>query len=357
MSHFTVAVVLPEYTKEALEQALQPFHEYECTGVKDKYVIKVECPDKINDYKTETLPCVIDKESGELFGTRYGEEVSPFWNRKGFGISSADELILPDNLVEKDLPATEVYPTLEDYLSDWCGIDVDGDSDYSLEEGKLYTYTNPNAKWDWWQIGGRWCGHFNMKPKYNMLYDDNALAREKGYSKGERSWTNKDEMVKGYDIIKKCDIDLETGFQEKFDEKLKHFEIYLEVAKQFPEYKTWDEVYGDDNITNTREVYWSQPILVELGKRLKEAFPDQYGWESPKPETFCFGEYDAYKNKIRYQTFGTYAILTDGEWMQKGEMGWFGCDTNVNGEWETKWFEIFNSIPDDHWIVVVDCHI
>ena len=38
MSHFTVAVVLPEYTKESLEQALQPFHEYECTGVKDEDV-------------------------------------------------------------------------------------------------------------------------------------------------------------------------------------------------------------------------------------------------------------------------------------------------------------------------------
>ena len=65
----------------------------------------------------------------------------------------------------------------------------------------------------------------------------------------------------------------------------------------------------------------------------------------------------AYKNKIRYQTFGTYAILKDGEWMQKGEMGRFGCDSNVNGDWETQWFEIFNAIPDDHWIVVVDCHI
>jgi len=302
MSHFTVAVVLPEYTKESLEQALQPFHEYECTGVKDEYV--------------KFIP-LTPEELSEV-SSKYIEE-------------------------------QQQYVSLEDFAREYYGYEVVNDV--------LGVTTNPNSKWDWWKIGGRWCGHFNMKPKYNMLYDDNALAREKGYSKGERSWTNKDEIVKGYDIIKKGDIDLETGFQEKFDEKLKHFEIYIEVAKQFPEYKTWDEVYGDDNIANSSEVYWSQPILVELDKRLKEAFPDQYGWESPKPETFCFGEYDAYKNKIRYQTFGTYAILKDGEWMQKGEMGWFGCDSNVNGDWETQWFEIFNSIPDDHWIVVVDCHI
>ena len=357
MSHFTVAVVLPEYSEEALKEALQPYHEYECTGVKDKYVIKVECPDKINDYETETLPCVIDRESGELFGTRYGEEVSPFWNRKGFGISSADELILPDNLVEKDLPATEVYPTLEDYLSDWCGIDVEEESDYSLEDGKLYTFTNPNAKWDWWRVGGRWRGHFNMKPKYNFLYDDRKLAKEKGYLKGDPSFYNKGEVVEGYDIIKKGDIDLETGFEENFQKKLKHFEIYLSVAKQHPEYKTWEEFTKDGFTENVKEKYWSQPILVELEGRLKKQFPDQYKWESPKPETFCNGDYQAYKDKIRYQMFGTYAILKDNQWIQKGDMGWWGCDSNVDADWETKWFEIFNSIPDDHWIVVVDCHI
>lgn len=357
MSHFTVAVVLPEYSEQALKDALQPYHEYECTGVNDQYVVKVESSNySYQDYLEDTLPCVVDKTTGGFFGTTYDDKVKPYWKRDGIGFSSRDELLLPDHLIEKELPAQEVYPEYTTYLKDWCGVDVEGDY-YTLEDGKLYTFTNPNAKWDCWQIGGRWCGHFKMKPKYNMVYDDRQVAREKGYMKGDSSFYNEDKVVEGYDIIRKGDIDLETGFEEKFHEQLKHFEIYLDVAKQYPDYKTWDEFTKDGFTQGVREAYWSQPILKELESRLKTAFPDSYGWSSPKPETFCNGDYEAFKNKVRYQLFGTYAILQDDNWMQKGEMGWFGCDSNVDSDWETKWFEIFDSIPDDHWIVVVDCHI
>ena len=357
MSHFTVAVVLPEYTEEALKEALQPYHEYECTGEKDQYVVKVEYSDySREDYQKETIPCVVDKDTGEFFGTKYGDKVKPYWKREGLTFSSKDQLILPDHLMESELPATQVYPEYTNYLKDWCGVDVESEY-FVLEDGKLYTFTNPNAKWDWWQIGGRWRGHFNMKPKYNFLYDDRKLAKEKGYLKGNPSFYNEGKIVEGYDVIKKGDIDLETGFEEKFQEKLKHFEIYLSVAKQYPDYKSWDEFTKDGYVDGVREAYWSQPILKELQTRLKEVCPDQYNWNSPKPETFCNGNYQAYKDKIRYQTFGTYAILKDKQWLQKGDMGWWGCDSNVDSDWETKWFEIFNSIPDDHWIVVVDCHI
>jgi hypothetical protein len=39
MSHFTVLVVTDTPDEDALTRALQPFHEYECTGTKDKYVV------------------------------------------------------------------------------------------------------------------------------------------------------------------------------------------------------------------------------------------------------------------------------------------------------------------------------
>lgn len=42
MSHFAVLVIGDDVAKQ-----LQPYHEYECTGVKDKYVIEVDKTKKV----------------------------------------------------------------------------------------------------------------------------------------------------------------------------------------------------------------------------------------------------------------------------------------------------------------------
>lgn len=43
MSHFPVIVVIPERpTQESLAAALQPYHEFECTGTDDQYVQTID---------------------------------------------------------------------------------------------------------------------------------------------------------------------------------------------------------------------------------------------------------------------------------------------------------------------------
>lgn len=50
----------------------------------------------------------------------------------------------------EDMPDDEAY----EYLA----------SDYETDEdGNLLTTYNPNSKWDWYQIGGRWGGHLRLK--------------------------------------------------------------------------------------------------------------------------------------------------------------------------------------------------
>jgi len=107
MSHFTVAVITAEQpTADHLEGILQPWHEYECTGVDDEYVIDIDVTDELQaDF------------------AKHAKEGQSF----------------------------------EDFVPYWTSAEV-------REDGRCYRHTNPNAKWDWWTVGGRWTGLLKLKP-------------------------------------------------------------------------------------------------------------------------------------------------------------------------------------------------
>lgn len=69
-------------------------------------------------------------------------------------------------------PRQKVYKTFEKYAEDYRGYE------YNEEEKGYGFYCNPNAMWDWYQIGGRWPVTFLVK----------ADCTE--YSFGERRWGN-----------------------------------------------------------------------------------------------------------------------------------------------------------------------
>lgn len=61
-------------------------------------------------------------------------------------------------------------------------------------------------------------------------------------------------------------------------------------------------------------------------------------------------------------SFKTYAILTpEGEWLEPGAMGWFGCSAaSVDDEkaWDENYMDIIKSyLNKDLILTIVDCHI
>lgn len=73
-----------------------------------------------------------------------------------------------------------------------------------------------------------------------------------------------------------------------------------------------------------------------------------------------------YKTKENYAKFHAlpifFAVVTpDGEWHEKGEMGWFGCSSETEDEsfdWDLHFMERFiDNLDGDMELVVVDCHI
>lgn len=81
-----------------------------------------------------------------------------------------------------------------------------------------------------------------------------------------------------------------------------------------------------------------------------------------KPEYYkeFYGDRETY---ARFQAhFSTFAVVTpDGEWHEKGTMGWFGCSSETPEEarsWEEHYKERFIDTADPDWIItIVDCHI
>ena len=201
MSHFTVAV-FTDGTK-TLEELLQPYHEFECTGTDDQYIQNVN---KLNERKDEYLkemvnrlqapdgqlfdpwdarffrdPTSEEKKDCNLMGSgRCGELAysSRDWG-DGKGYRPKIEFV-PKGFTEIEVKTSDVKsfrdfladdgddkiligdePPGEDHKYGWVRVDSAG------EVVEVIRRTNPNSKWDWWVIGGRYCDQLITKTGKN----------------------------------------------------------------------------------------------------------------------------------------------------------------------------------------------
>ena len=92
----------------------------------------------------------------------------------------------------------EKYPTLDEFADRYYG--------YRKVNGRYGYMSNPNAKWDWYQEGGRWGGYiFNKKGNSTNVELLPEVDWDKMFSKDED----------GYDHIPFCFVDDEGVWHEK----------------------------------------------------------------------------------------------------------------------------------------------
>jgi hypothetical protein len=53
----------------------------------------------------------------------------------------------------------------------------------------------------------------------------------------------------------------------------------------------------------------------------------------------------------------TFAIIKDGEWYEKGQMGWWGISENSDEKWQEEFDKLLKTLPKDTLLTIVDCHI
>ncbi len=231
---------------------------------------------------------------------------------------------------------------------------------YALEDGCVGYKRNPNAKWDWFQVGGRWAG---MLPLKNNVPSDGK--------KGEKSWGWKDENpYEEVDGREKADF---AQIQE-VDWKFLHHQAYANAAKAFKEYQEWVDS-GFPYSWDAHHRAYNLDCVTLLNLEELDAYREKRRQCETDEERESLGDeperkfkYKTFKNEEEFLAkcvanwaFSAYSVLDADGWHAPGEMGWFGCsseETDDRLNWDENFMERFIENEDPETVIVmVDCHI
>ncbi|MBR6588051.1 MAG: hypothetical protein IKK82_11600 [Kiritimatiellae bacterium] len=294
MTHFAVAVISDG--AKTVDELLAPYQENNMGTCPREYL---EFFDEEDEYLLK-----YEHDSVEMVKMPDGRMLYPWdeeFRKDGeFGYGSGTHEVPADAPLIK-VPFKEKYETFEQFMADWHGM-----PERNPETDRYGYFENPNAKWDWYQIGGRWRG----------------MLRATEGELGEPSWCNeeKDLPAGRFDIAKIGDIDF-TRNQEIYDRAIAEWEFNVEGK-------------GDDESLR----WWCSTDYMVKHYGNKEAFA-----------------------KVESTLFWRAVITPDGQWHEVGEMGWFGCSSESGDEyadWALHFKERFIDPCDPEYILhVVDCHI
>ena len=330
---------------ENIEEQLRPFQENNMGDCPQEYLefndIEAECT---KDYKTDTTSVFISpdgkayfKYDGQFRNATTGESECPT------GWATDDEY-----------PVKDLY-SLEEYIEDYVGYKKDDIT------GKYGYWENPNAKWDWYQVGGRWAGMFKIKPEYQELYIDKVPNFSWGWDEESKREVFKNIKV---DSAVKKHIDFEAIMYEAGEKargEYRKYRPFLDIGdREFIPWSLYLERVNDENDDLEREearnLYHGQPQIIA-----KKENCDKLGDQSVFVNLGDFYNIteEEYVENARIDSLMTFAFIKDGKWCERGKMGWFACvsDEKDKETWESIFKKFIDGIGEDEVLTVVDCHI
>jgi hypothetical protein len=233
MSHFTVMII-----GEKPEKQLKPFDE------------NLQVPRYVENTKLQLIEkgkAEIERYKNEMYSKYLAnpEEYKKNSNEGHFKYIST-EFPLKLNWSDEEIYKDQIKYEEEENIG---------------ENGEVYSESNPNSKWDWYALGGRWAGLLKV--------NDGVICKEPSFSWG---WSESDK-------------------------------------KEVLDGKHTDQALKKD-IANLDEVV-------------------------------------------------TFALIKDGKWYERGEMGWWAIVSNEKDDetWAIEFKKLIKDLPDDTLISIYDCHI
>ena len=352
MSHF-VAVVIGDNP----EAQLAPYHEFECTGRDDQYVQDVDITEEARKEFSTHKKTRLKLPDGTL--TDFFDDNGNWKPEYSRDTETGREKAIPEGCEEVEGPAAEVMSFAE-FVKDWYGVKavrpgeaidktnthkygymlLDADGNVT----KVVDRTNPNSKWDYYTVGGRWMGYFKLKEGAG-----GALGRPGVFDNVADAGTA--------DVLRKGDIDWEGMRRDAGAEAGARYDEVRKTAGDLEGFKPWSEFYakvetGTLDIETARKEFHAQPQMQRLdaNRDLHFFFDKLENYLVPR-ETFVAA--------AERRAGVPFAIVKDSKWYERGSMGWWGMVSNEEDmdTWVTKFWELIDGLPDDTIITVVDCHI
>lgn len=378
MSHFSVLVI-----GDDVEGQLAPYHEFECTGEVDQYVVDVDLTEKARgefakseerrlkapdgtlhlpwDDQFYREPTAEESEQiGPLAGSGFGGGIawtSRDWN-DGLGYRAKIQFV-PDGYEETTVRASQVT-TFADWISEEYGlkiarhgefVDLQGEHKYGYvlldRDGQVELVvdrTNPNKKWDWYQIGGRWTGFFRLKPGAQGEI-------------GEKAWCAEAAKPGFVDSAAIAAIDFDGMRDAAATRADGEYSRVMEAVGMLPPNESWADVsdrFPSDH-DQARAAYWEQPRCAAW--KASKPINDEFG-PFFSPDDFLVSR-EEYVGNARARSTMTHAVIKDGRWYERGKMGFWAC---VSGEkdpetWSAVFENLLRGLPMTTRLTIVDCHI
>lgn len=327
--HYTTLVIGAQGEDEVRE-ALAPYME-NCCGVPDKRFMEFyDIEDELReDYEKGVIDRVVMPD-GRLLDP-CDDEFSVPWQDQNSSKPGIEIYVraIPEGLETRKVSSKQVYKTFEDFATAQCG---DGrDSTYN----RYGFWQNPNAKWDWYVIGGRWSPCFQLKEGRKGLIGQPGI-----FGRNQSTAGRADQALKG-------DIDFEAMCSEDARAAANTYDVVNDAIRGTPINESWEVMsafYADDAEKKYREQPRVKAFIkfaqTEKGKELLgyNAVVDQFNMTRAE-----------YIQQKRNGAIATTAVVMNGKWYDS-----HGKDDQT---WHSMFTNIIDQLPDDEVLTVVDCHI